>query len=142
MQFVQAIRVVPQPTKTVQRKEQVSLPLTICVTPCCMCITDICHSIDTQEDKKLVHKSLREVGDWSNLCLYLDVNSETRNALQYDNKKVQQKRTECVDAYLKDTVPLCFEKVVEVLCELHQSIDAKELAEKKDVDFLTVCEHA
>ncbi len=113
-----------------------------CMLPCCMCITDICHRIVTQEDKKLVHMSLSIVGDWSDLCLYLDVKDKIRNALKYAAKQVQQKRTECVDAYLEDTVPLCFEKVVKVLCVLNQSNRAKELAEKKDVDFLTVCEPA
>ena len=111
----------------------------VIVNVVCVLCTGICQPIATKEDRKLVHKTLGEVGDWSKLCLYLDVNSETRKALKYDTIQVQQKITQCVDAYLEDKVPPCFETVVKVLCDLHQSKLASELAAKKGMDYQTVC---
>ncbi len=95
--------------------------------------------ITTKEDKTCIHEVLSKVGDWSRVCIYLNVDSGLQKALQHETVQVGEKIRRCVDAYLDTTKSPCFEDVVKVLCELHKTKFASDLATERGVDYQTIC---
>ena len=88
-----------------------------------------------------MYKTLATVGNWEDVCLYLDVNEQKRAELQNENIPVSNKISRCIEAYFNTELSPCFEKIVSVLCnDLHRNVLAKELAEKTGVGYQTVCD--
>ncbi len=53
-----------------------------------------------EDDKLKLFSELSSIGDWHSLCMYLGVDGGILSTIEYSDKKVHQKRQDCLVAYI------------------------------------------